>query len=283
MKAGFIGAGRVGFSFGKYLSVSGIEVVGYYSRTYANALEAARFTRTQSYENMAELLNTSDTLFITVPDNQIRSVWDCIVKYPINNKIICHFSGSVSSAIFAGRHAHGAFACAVHPMLAFNNKYNAYHLLKGSFCTVEGDREALSVISELLLSLDISCKCISPDDKGKYHAAASIASNSMAALIQLSTELLCSCGFSEQESYQALESLAKNNLNAIFEQGTVSTLTGPIERCDTDTVRKHIAALSGSDLMLYTLLARRLVSLAVQKNPDRDYTPMIQLLDNIHE
>ncbi len=280
MKIGFIGAGRVGFSIGKYLTESGLEVVGYYSKHYSSACEAAKFTKTCPFENLADLIDASDTLFVTVSDREIPSVWDCIVKYPIRNKIICHFSGSVSSAVFSDRRIYGAYGCSLHPMIAFNDKYNAYRLLKGSFCTIEGDQNALAVISELLLSLDISYKCISPDDKSKYHTAASIASNSVIALIQLSTELLCSCGFSEQESYRALESLAKHNLNSVFEKGTVQALTGPVERCDTDTVQKHISVLSGNDLALYKFLACRLVSLAERKNPDMDYTSIIQLLEH---
>lgn len=283
MKIGFIGAGRVGFSFGKYLTASGLNVVGYYSRNYSDAYEAAQFTGTCPFKNLAALINASDTLFITVPDNQIQSVWDCIVKYPVKNKIICHFSGSVSSAVFSDRHTYGAYGCSLHPMVAFSDKYNAYRLLKGSFCTIEGDQEILGVISELLLSLDISYKCISPDDKSKYHTAASIASNSVVALIQLSTELLCSCGFSEQESYHALENLVRNNINSVFEKGTVQALTGPVERCDTDTVQKHLTALSGDDLVLYKLLAYRLAAIAKKKNPDKDYMPVIQLLDCTHE
>lgn len=39
MRAGFIGAGKVGFTLGKYLAMHGIEISGYYSRTPASAKE----------------------------------------------------------------------------------------------------------------------------------------------------------------------------------------------------------------------------------------------------
>ena len=45
MKTGIIGAGRVGCSIGKYLTDNGKKVIGYYSRTYENAAEAAEFTK----------------------------------------------------------------------------------------------------------------------------------------------------------------------------------------------------------------------------------------------
>ena len=37
MKVGFIGAGKVGFSLGKYFKTHGVSVVGYYSKTPESA------------------------------------------------------------------------------------------------------------------------------------------------------------------------------------------------------------------------------------------------------
>lgn len=45
MKFGFIGAGKVGFSLGKYLADNEMEVVGYYSEFKEDALEASKFTK----------------------------------------------------------------------------------------------------------------------------------------------------------------------------------------------------------------------------------------------
>ena len=46
MKIGFIGAGRVGCTMGKYLVKHGADVTGYWSRTPEHAKEAAEFTDT---------------------------------------------------------------------------------------------------------------------------------------------------------------------------------------------------------------------------------------------
>lgn len=283
MKIGFIGAGRVGFSVGKYLKLSGICVTGYFSKTKIHADEAARFTDTCSFQNLEDIIKASDTLFIATPDSQIKAVWDCIAQYPIKNKILCHFSGSVSSAVFSDIHAHGAYGCSLHPMLAFSDKYSSYSLLNGTFCTLEGDEAAVSVLSELLLSLKNPYRIIRSCDKVKYHAAASVASNGVVALIQLGTELLCSCGFSEQEAYEALQDLAINNVKAVFEMKAEKALTGPVERCDTDTVQKHLQALDDEDRQLYSLLAVRLVKIARNKHPDSDYTSVLHLLDTFRE
>ena len=55
MRAGFIGAGKVGFTLGKYLAMHGIEISGYYSRTPASAKEAAEFTQSRYYTSIEEI------------------------------------------------------------------------------------------------------------------------------------------------------------------------------------------------------------------------------------
>ena len=90
MKAGFIGAGKVGFTLGKYLAEGGITVTGYYSRTARSAREAAAFTGTRYYDKLADIVKDSDTLFVTVPDGAIGEVWKGICNLPIKNKNICH-------------------------------------------------------------------------------------------------------------------------------------------------------------------------------------------------
>ena len=45
IKIGFIGAGKVGFSLGKYLKVNKITVTGYYSRNEDSSKESFNFYR----------------------------------------------------------------------------------------------------------------------------------------------------------------------------------------------------------------------------------------------
>ena len=56
MKFGFIGAGKVGFSLGKYFAVHDLDVVGYYSDKLEDSLEAAEFTNSKSYDSLDENL-----------------------------------------------------------------------------------------------------------------------------------------------------------------------------------------------------------------------------------
>jgi predicted short-subunit dehydrogenase-like oxidoreductase (DUF2520 family) len=122
MRAGFIGAGKVGFTLGKYLAMHGIEISGYYSRTPASAKEAAEFTQSRYYTSIEEITKDSDTLFLTVPDGAIGEIWDDMRNLPIKNKNICHCSGSIPSTVFFDAENRGAYRYSIHPLYAISSK-----------------------------------------------------------------------------------------------------------------------------------------------------------------
>ena len=62
MNIGFIGAGKVGFSLGKYLTERNVRVTGYYSRNPDSSREAADFTNTRQYMNLRHLVEDSEVL-----------------------------------------------------------------------------------------------------------------------------------------------------------------------------------------------------------------------------
>ena len=69
-----------------------------------------------------------------------------------------------------------------------------------------------------------------------------------------------------------------DNVNNIAEKGCVEALTGPVERGDIGTVQRHLETLVGDDREIYRLLSLRLLTLAQEKHPDKDYTNLKEVL-----
>ena len=65
-KIGFLGAGKVGTTLGKYFAEHSVEVAGYYSRSISSASEAAAFTGSRVFETARDVLAASDVLFLPV-------------------------------------------------------------------------------------------------------------------------------------------------------------------------------------------------------------------------
>ena len=106
-----------------------------------------------------------------------------------------------------------------------------------------------------------------------------MASNLVCALVQQSADLLVSCGFSPALAAEALAPLIRSNVQHLLADGVQDALTGPVERCDTATVAKHLQSMPDDTLReTYRLLSSRLIDVAAAKHPQTDYTPMRELL-----
>lgn len=274
MRIGIIGAGRVGTSLGKYFREKGDAPVGFYDKNPVAAKEAAEFVQTAVFQTLSQLVRESDILFITTPDAWILPVWEELKTLSLENQIICHCSGALSSDSFSGREHMNVSCCSVHPMLPFSNRFSSYEQLNHAFFTVEGQPRAVEKITALLTSFGNEVCQIDAAKKPKYHAAASILSNQVIAVLDLGYSLLEECGFSREDAIRATASLVKRNVENVIEEGCAGALTGPVERGDIQTVKKHLDCLSDTDRTLYRLLGNRLLSIAEEKHPKEDYAEL---------
>ena len=275
MNIGFVGAGKVGCSLAKLFAERGRQVSGFYSRTPSSAAEAATFVGTTHFDDINQLLEASDVLFLTVPDGAIASVYRQLDPNLLVDKIICHCSGALSTAVFEGIEERGASAFSIHPFVAIASRYESYQLLPHSIFTIEGKGSAAhkQAMVDLLESMDIRVEEVAPYAKTAYHGAAVMASNLMLGLLSVSKWELMAAGFSEAGANEAILSLAKGNLeNALSAEGNpfATALTGPIQRGDADTVAAHLDAFSGDTREIYRLLSREVLALAREKNGTMD-------------
>ena len=280
MVIGFIGAGRTGCTLGKYLS-GHVAIAGYYSRTGQSADNAAAFTQSKAFYSLEPLMDSCDTVFITTPDRAVSEVWECIRHYNLKDKIICHFSGSLSAGIFSGIEGTGASCCSVHPMYAFSNKYTSYLQFNEACLSIEGQDFAVHKMKELFGSrLHHKVFTINSCDKAKYHAAAAFASNYVTGILHIAAGLLKECGFEESDALKLIAPVVKGNINSVLERGTVNALTGPAERNDISTVQGHLDVLADKDICrIYKDIGKVLVSIAEEKNPDVDYARLKEMLN----
>lgn len=272
MKTGFIGAGKVGCSLGKYLSQK-YEISGFFSRNSVSAEKASEIAGGNAFESPAQLAENSDIIFLTVPDGLIAETWE---KYKelFCGKIVCHCSGALSSEIFEDSQVYNVKTCSVHMFQAVSDKENSWKLLKNSVFTVEGN--ARQTLKNMLVSLGNEVQEIDADKKTLYHLSAVFSSNLVTGLLYSAEKMLEQCGFSEQTAEKAICSIALGNISNINKQGIVNSLTGCVERNDTETLVRHLAELEKSDREreIYRLISKSLTEIAEQKHPETSFEKM---------
>lgn len=285
MKIGFVGAGRAGCSLGKYFAMKAaqadVTVTGYNSIVEEEARWAAEFTGSSMFERIEDVIAASDAIILSTPDGAIKKVWDTIDKKNLTGKMICHLSGSLSSDVFSGIDTYGGYAISIHPMFAFSNKDSVYQQLDSVSFTLEGHPYAVNAWKQQLHALGNHSVVIDQAKKPKYHAAASILSNQVIAVLATGYELLEECGFSEKEARTFSAALVRDNVEHVIADGCVSALTGPIERGDVGTVQKHLQELNDVQKELYRVCGSKLLELAECKNPQTDYAVLESILKEV--
>lgn len=261
---GFIGAGRVGFTLGRYFSENGLNLRGFYSRNRSNSLEAAKFTNSVCYNICEDLIKECDIIFITVSDGAIKEVAENI-DVCVKNKIFCHCSGAMSSAVFSKLEDAGAFGYSVHPIFAINDKQNSYKEISKAFFTIEGNKKHIDDVKIIFERLGNRIQIIEADKKIKYHSAAVMASNLVIGLYMSAVDTLVQCGFDKANAIEALIPLFMNNAINVQKYGPKDALTGPVDRLDVETVSKHIEVLDDDVLEVYKKLSKKLVEIVREK------------------
>lgn len=269
MNIGFIGAGKVGFSLGKYLAQDNT-IVGYASRSFESAREAASFTDSTAFGSPIDLCNECELVFITVPDGAIKATWDELLTQPgsrnaLVDTCVAHCSGALSSDVFDQVAEFHVYPYSIHPLFAISSKQNSYKELKHAFFTLEGDPRRIDEMVELFRRLGNPTQIIAASDKTRYHAAAALASNHVVALYRRSCEELMRCGFTLEGAEAALAPLFLGNAQHVATDGAIASLTGPAERGDTVTLDKHLSILDGSTREVYKILNDTLLELADEK------------------
>ena len=198
-------------------------------------------------------------------------------------KLVCHASGALTSEELDACRKAGAACASVHPLCAVPNvptSADAPDRLAGMFFTLEGDQAAVNAAGALLDAAGNPHCTIAADAKVRYHAAAVFLSNLVCGLTSEGLGILEGCGFTPEQALQAAGPLFTGNCAAIAQKGPQNALSGPIERNDIETVRKHLAALDGQTRETYATLSLSVCELAARRHPKRDHAPMRNLLES---
>jgi predicted short-subunit dehydrogenase-like oxidoreductase (DUF2520 family) len=266
-----IGCGKVGTAMGKLLGRAGYPISGVVTSRLETARKAADEMGADTYSDRSwDVSPGGEVVFITTPDDLIASTCRKIAERRgfHKNAVVIHCSGALSSRILDPAKSCGALVATLHPLQSFASVEQALGLVPGSFCTIEGDQEALPVVREIVADIGGVPLEITAERKTLYHAAAVAASNYFVAVMGLAVELNKAAGLPDELACDALLPLVRGTLSNISVQGIPDALTGPIARGDVATVSAHIEAIRRvmpEFLSLYRCLGLYTVELAKAK------------------
>ncbi|MEM7359016.1 MAG: Rossmann-like and DUF2520 domain-containing protein [Pseudomonadota bacterium] len=214
----------------------------------------------------------ADLTLLTVTDYSISATCEQLAPGIKPGSVVAHCSGALDSETLATI-SEGKFkVCSLHPLNTFPNPAAALTLVADSqhqTCLYsEGDQAALDFCLPLFADVGFQAVQIQREAKPLYHAACVFACNYLTVLMNLSMETAKAAQIDGKQFWQSLQPLVQSTLHNFAQQGAAESLSGPIARGDTETVRNHLqklAANSPDRQSAYAELGRRAVQLARER------------------
>ncbi len=260
-----MGAGRAGVGLARAFRAAGVEVAGLHGRHEAGGPDGV------TAGALPPAFGRASVILVTVRDSQMGdALRELLAAHPAPGAVVLHASGSADPAMLGKVRREGHPAGTFHPLVPLSDAARAAEALTGAYIGVDGDQEARSVARALAGKLGASVVEIPPGEKGRYHAAAVIASNFPAVLLRVSERLLREAGISREDSAGAARALLRVAVGNIESGDPARVLTGPIVRGDADTVRSHVRALASDPeaLAVYRALSLAALELARESGTD---------------
>ena len=176
IRIAFIGAGKVGCSFARYLREDGsASLAGFFSHSEASSAEAAAFAGGVAFDTVTEVAQAVDLVFITTPDGAIANVAAQLAACgaDLRGKVVAHCSGATPSTALAACRDAGAAVASCHPLYAVSSRFDCWQELSRAWFTLEGDDAAVEVLEGLLGSLGNHVARIDADAKDADDAGGS--------------------------------------------------------------------------------------------------------------
>jgi predicted short-subunit dehydrogenase-like oxidoreductase (DUF2520 family) len=285
-RVSIIGSGRVGTALAKQLHILGYPLGVLVARSLLHAEAAVSFVGAgQPHTDVRQAL-ADDVVFLTVPDTQIAVVCAALAKGNgwSSQHLVVHCSGALGTEVLADAQQTGAAVLSLHPLLSISDPATGVQALPGAHFALEGCARGMQFGRTLVAELGGTSLEVISGGKPLYHAAAALASNGLAALLDMVLELLAAVGVTGDDAIQAVCALAEGTIANIGREGLPEALTGPVERGDAATVAKHLATLPSYPLILetYKALSQRALQMSENKGSAAaaDIAVLHQLLDN---
>jgi len=247
---GLVGPGRAGRAFAR----SWTEAGGCIGWVTGRTRRVPDLGQAASPAPEAERFPEAGLVVLAVPDDAVRGAAEAIASRALCH-VAFHLAGALGSEALAPFRRRGAAVASFHPVRPFVGASDED--LRGALVAVEGDPEAVEAGLALAGRLGALPYRLSATDRGRYHAAATLAAGGTAAIVSVAVRNWVAIGIPEDIARETLAGLSSRAAAAVAARAFAEAFTGAVARRDAGTVRGHVAALSREPetLALYRALA----------------------------
>ena len=257
-----VGPGRAGTAVAIALVDAGWSVV----RVAGRARDAAAVTAVAARfgadaVDLADAGRGVNLVVIATPDARVRDTARAIADGLESGALVIHLAGALGIDALAplAITRRDVQLGALHPLQTLPSPEIGAARLAGSWAAVAGP----PAVRELAAELGMTPFDVSEAHRAAYHAAASVASNHVTALLGQVERIASIAGV----PLAAFEPLVRSTVDNCFAIGPAAALTGPVARGEIETVMRHLDAVAADEQRAYRALAAAAADLAGRDDP----------------
>ena len=270
-----IGAGKISWSLVPALLYAGYKINSIISSTKKDADKLASAFALKNYPAELNAIKIKKGIFVlAVPDARIKTVADKLAHMDFNfpDSLFIHLSGSQDISLLNSLEVKGSHTASFHIMHTFPLKKTRQ--IKNSFSAVETNSEsAYEYLFKLARDMKLNPFRLNSTDKVIYHLAGVFASNFINAVLYQSKKLAGMLNLNDYSFNDVFDPLFLSTIQNIKKTGPVNALSGPVERGDSETIKKHIKALQGYPEILHSYLSLSLILIETAKERSGSLNP----------
>jgi predicted short-subunit dehydrogenase-like oxidoreductase (DUF2520 family) len=243
MRLGILGGGRAAWAYGNAWRRIGWPLAGVWLRHGSTSrLPELLGTRRATID---ELAGESELILVAVSDSACEEV---VGRIPATEAIVFHASGALPAP-------NGGFS--LHPLKALPPVGEPSDLAN-TLLVFQGEHPKTAKL--IAVAIGARFAEVTAEQKPLYHAAAVFGANYVAAVLDISAELMRGAGLGDVRS--DLVALAESALQNWKDHPDQRRFTGPAARGDKPTMERHLAAMADYAQVteIYKLLAAWIAS-----------------------
>ncbi|MGE4306637.1 MAG: Rossmann-like and DUF2520 domain-containing protein [Novosphingobium sp.] len=244
---GIVGTGKVARALALGLQSHSSAPLMVWGRAPAKCREAVgHLAYAQAVSSLSDIVDSCDVIAIAVADDAILEIVRTISEAGALSQapLVFHVCGGTGTAVLEPLRQMGAKTAAIHPAMTFTGEPELeLERMAGSRFAVTGCNRASSQLAQSIVEALGGISVEVPEDcRALYHAALCHAANHLVTLFAGASHALRAAGVDDPAGL--LAPLARAALDNSIANG-FGALSGPVLRGDTETIRRHLAALEG--------------------------------------
>jgi predicted short-subunit dehydrogenase-like oxidoreductase (DUF2520 family) len=214
--------------------------------------------------DLARTIAGAEIVLLAVPDDVITELAGGLAASGavLPSQIFLHLSGARDRSALAPLADRAGGLGSFWPLQTVADPARAPEQLTGAYAGIEGDAAAMAAGGRIAGALGMIAVPIPAAGKALAHAGAVMAANYSAALLDVAERLARAAGIDAALAGRVYLPLAQAALANVASVGAMAALTGPIRRGDIETIRTHLAVLTGTDRELYRVLGLETLAVA---------------------